>query len=94
MPKSQPEPIGESLEEVPYRLVAPEIAEEYAQLRRDYQALFAQERKAYKQAERFLRKRKAKPSEFEELRAKREAEIRRLEEEFKAKLNALLGTLK
>ena len=55
--------------------------------------LAAQEQKAAKQAERFLRKRKAKPEEFAELRAKQEAEIRRLKEEFAAKLRALLDTI-
>ena len=93
MEEHLPERCGESLDAMLYRLGVPEIAEEYAQLRKEYQALFDQERKAYKQAERFLRTRKAGPDEYADLRAKRNAEIRRLEEEFTAELRALLDRL-
>jgi ElaB/YqjD/DUF883 family membrane-anchored ribosome-binding protein len=88
-PDSEPVLLGEVVPEILARLT-PEAAGRYGDLKAEYRKLLEDERKAARQAERSLRGRKAKPEEFEQLRAKREEELRRLRDEFDAKVKALI----
>lgn len=77
---------GEVIDEALCRLISPKADRRFGQLKAELWRRIGNERSHYQIALRYFRRRKAKPAEMEAPKANREQQLRRLGQEFNAKV--------
>jgi len=91
---NEPTHIGDAVDEVFQRILPPETAERYSQLKRELKDTLDEIENRTKRTVRWLRKRNADEQEFDDLAEEKRQLIAYHKEEFQRKLHALIDELK